>query len=501
MRRVSSITSVVDEKFRRSVLGCVLAALLAILVLTPTAGAAAAGVNVTAGEGQSFTGTVVNGLVCPLLSATISWGDGTSSAGSSDGSMGIKGTHTYADEGTFSGSVSFTYTTGGAFSCPTPTQMATFQATVVDAPLTAAGLDVSGTAGQPAGGVVAHFSDANPGAGAGDFSAQVSWGDGSASTSGTITASPTGGFDVSGTHIYGTAGGFPVSVSLTDIGGSAATADSNAQITTPPNPSGPPNSSGPPVARLTVTPNPTCTGVQTKFDASASSAPGGIVSYRFEYTQQSDDPKFGDVLVSAGPDSAAYTYFQFDKLLAFGLGGGPEGLRFPADVKVTVSDSRGATATATVHVTFVQKDSVTDTRTGCPPGYFSGLTKSPYRFPFGNRGSLPKLKVGSDGITTILPCRGRVICLGSLSIAAIQARVGRVAAKRRPPPPIAVTTFQIAAGKRQRVHARFTSTGRRLLRSGKAAHAQVVITALAPNGNTLRRSETITLRLHRHRHR
>jgi hypothetical protein len=76
-----------------------------------------------------------------------------------------------------------------------------------------------------------------------------------------------------------------------------------------------------------------------------------------------------------------------------------------------------------------------------------------------------------------------------------------VAAKRRSPPLIAVTTFQIAAGKRERISARFTRTGRRLLRSGKAADAKVVIAALAPRGNTLRRSETITLRLPRQRHR
>ncbi|MGI8411585.1 MAG: hypothetical protein ACR2QA_03635 [Solirubrobacteraceae bacterium] len=42
------------------------AALLGTLAVASGAAAAAAGVNITAVEGQSFTGNVVNGLVCPL---------------------------------------------------------------------------------------------------------------------------------------------------------------------------------------------------------------------------------------------------------------------------------------------------------------------------------------------------------------------------------------------------------------------------------------------------
>ncbi|MGI8429566.1 MAG: hypothetical protein ACR2OB_09745 [Solirubrobacteraceae bacterium] len=224
---MNSATSAVT--FRRTVLGCVLTALLGLWVFVSVA-AAAAGVNINAVEGQSFTGNVVNGLVCPLSRATISWGDGTTSAGASDGSSGIQGTHTYAEEGSYSGSVSYTYTLGGVRSCPSGARTTSFQATVHDAPLIAAGANVSGTVGQPVNGVVAHFTDANPGADAGEFSAQITWGDG-AKTFGTVTAAPIGGFDVSGTHSYGSAGSFAVSVSIADVGGSTATASATATIT------------------------------------------------------------------------------------------------------------------------------------------------------------------------------------------------------------------------------------------------------------------------------
>jgi hypothetical protein len=56
--------------FRRLAVGCALGAAL-VLTLAQGAGAVAAGVDVTAVEGQSLTGNVVAGLTCPLASATI----------------------------------------------------------------------------------------------------------------------------------------------------------------------------------------------------------------------------------------------------------------------------------------------------------------------------------------------------------------------------------------------------------------------------------------------
>ncbi len=227
----------------RRLLVLVVLVLAAALATARAVDAAPVGVNVAATEGQAFSGKVVGGLVCPLASATITWGDGTPpSAGTDDGNAGIVGTHIYAEEGAYAGSVSFTYKFT-VRSCPTGTQTASFQATVQDAALSATGADVSGSAGRPVGGVVAHVSDANPGADAGDFSARIGWGDGT-SSAGTVSAAATGGFDVTGSHTYATAGTFAVATSITDVGGSTAQATSSARIS--PAPPGPPPPPPPP---------------------------------------------------------------------------------------------------------------------------------------------------------------------------------------------------------------------------------------------------------------
>lgn len=213
--------------FRRGALGWACVAVMVALAFPSGAWAA-----ITVVEGQSFTGTVATVGGCVLPSAAVAWGDGMpSSTGTSDGGDGVQGTHTYADEGTYNGVVSYRCSNfGGA-------QMASFQATVQDAQLSAAGHDTQGTAGQSLGAVVAHFSDANPGASASEFSAQVAWGDGSTST-GLVAVAPGGGFDVSGAHTYTSAGNLSLSTSITDVGGSTATASSTARIAPAPPPAG-----------------------------------------------------------------------------------------------------------------------------------------------------------------------------------------------------------------------------------------------------------------------
>jgi hypothetical protein len=72
--------------------------------------------------------------------------------------------------------------------------------------------------GRPFTGVVATFSDADPNANAKDYTATINWGDGHL-TNGTIAADGLGGFSVTGTNTYATAGAFPVSVDVADFGG------------------------------------------------------------------------------------------------------------------------------------------------------------------------------------------------------------------------------------------------------------------------------------------
>jgi hypothetical protein len=76
--------------------------------------------------------------------------------------------------------------------------------------------------------VVASFTDPDPHATAGDYSATINWGDGSSST-GTIAANG-GGFDVSASHTYAEEGTYPVTVTIQDAGAGAVTANSSASV-------------------------------------------------------------------------------------------------------------------------------------------------------------------------------------------------------------------------------------------------------------------------------
>src|SRR5262249_55618429 len=85
------------------------------------------------------------------------------------------------------------------------------------------------TAGRVFSGVVAKLTDGNPVATAADFTATINWGDGATST-GTVQSDGHGGFVVLGSHTYAAAGHDTITVSITDDGGSKATAHSTANV-------------------------------------------------------------------------------------------------------------------------------------------------------------------------------------------------------------------------------------------------------------------------------
>lgn len=162
---------------------------------------------------------------CPCT-ATIDWGDGTSA---SQGTIGgtqtepdVSGTHTYAEEGK--------YTTTVTLNSQTPTQSATGTANVADAPLTATALTLDAVVGDPFNGAVATFTDADPAGTASDYTVTIDWGDGSPATSGTAAPNAGGGFDARGSHTYGTAGQKTATVTVKDKGGASATAASTVTV-------------------------------------------------------------------------------------------------------------------------------------------------------------------------------------------------------------------------------------------------------------------------------
>lgn len=186
----------------------------------------ASGTAVAATEGQSFAGTVATFSDADPsgqpseYSATIDWGDGTSSAGTIDG-WSVSGSHTYAEEGTYVVTVTISdadtaYNVAHALG----------SATVADAALAAQGRSINST--NPFSGTVATFTDADPNGAVTDYTATVDWGDGTTSP-GTI-AQDGAGFDVNGTHAYTQLGPYTVTVHVCDAGGACADATSSILV-------------------------------------------------------------------------------------------------------------------------------------------------------------------------------------------------------------------------------------------------------------------------------
>src|SRR5262249_15177668 len=79
-------------------------------------------------------------------------------------------------------------------------------------------------------GVAASFTDANPLATADEFSATITWGDGSANSTGTVQANSNGGFDVTGSHTYAEEGCYTIGIQIVDARGSSATTQTAANV-------------------------------------------------------------------------------------------------------------------------------------------------------------------------------------------------------------------------------------------------------------------------------
>jgi PKD repeat protein len=184
-------------------------------------------------EGTSFSGTVASftdtdGDPDSNYTATIDWGDGTSPdinvavSPNNNGGFDVPGMHTYAEEGTYNVDVTITDSDGTSDST-------TSTVTVDDANLIAIAAIDSATEGSLQSFLVATFTDDNRRASQGDFSAIINWGDGS-STGGAILTTTPGGFGVFEPHTYAEEGTYDVSVNISDIGGSSATAQSTINV-------------------------------------------------------------------------------------------------------------------------------------------------------------------------------------------------------------------------------------------------------------------------------
>jgi hypothetical protein len=178
---------------------------------------------ITAGDSQVFSGQVATVTdpgspdAASSFTATIQWGDGTTSTGSPGGSAGnytVSGSHTYGDEGSYATSVTVAELPPGTTPVPVT---AGGMATVTEADITVHATPIAAGEAQVFGGQVATFTDPNSPDPASSFAAVINWGDGTAATSG-IVAGAGGSFSVSGSHTYAKDGSYRTTVTVIENG-------------------------------------------------------------------------------------------------------------------------------------------------------------------------------------------------------------------------------------------------------------------------------------------
>jgi hypothetical protein len=163
---------------------------------------------------------------------TINWGDQaptqTGTVKLINGVFHVVGSHTYADEGTYTVTVSIV----DALSLP---YYVFGTATIADAPLTQQFNSTTGTStvntteGAFFSGAVGSFTDSAGLEGPSAYNAVIDWGDKHVSA-GLIVANANGGYDVIGDHVYAEEGTYPIRVMVADDGGSTVTLQSTAQV-------------------------------------------------------------------------------------------------------------------------------------------------------------------------------------------------------------------------------------------------------------------------------
>lgn len=256
------------------------------------------------------------------FSATIDWGDATTSAGAVSGGAGafqVNGTHTYASAGNFPVTVTLNDDAPG-----TATATVTSTAIVSDT-LTATANNISAAEHTAFNGTVATFTDSDTSKTPASFTAAVDWGDGT-TTPGTVSGG-NGAFTVTGQHTYADEGSFPLGVAVAEIAPGIATATATAVAT---------------VAEADV-----LSGTPVVFSAVAGTAFSGAVAHFADTDTANTAGDFfatidwGDGTTTPGTVSGSAGSFQVSGTHAYASDGN-------FSVVVVMSDDAPGTATATV---------------------------------------------------------------------------------------------------------------------------------------------------------
>ena len=201
-------------------------------------------------EGQSFSGSVGTISPCsasgPSGDVSIDWGDRSSPTEATLTFIGSTGNcsvaplpstpHAYAVAGRYDTEISYLYAPGA----PPATGGSTAQ--VSDAPISLTAGKLTGTAGATISGPLADLEDSGGRLPSADYTVTIDWGDGTATSSGSINGSG----EVVGSHTFAAAGSYSPQVTVVDKGGQRAqttatidVAAATPQCTSKPQPSQP----------------------------------------------------------------------------------------------------------------------------------------------------------------------------------------------------------------------------------------------------------------------
>jgi hypothetical protein len=199
-----------------------------IIVVSPDVLRITGTTNLSAPEGGSGNTTISGTLAAfsdgdaatpaGAFTATIAWGDSTTSPGVVSGSNGkftVGGGHTYAEEGVFTAQV---IVDGPAGSSPVSANSTITVREVAVAPAPVATISTAGNVSFTA--ALATFTDAGGPEAVGDYAATIHWGDQSAASPGTISLTGST-YTVIGTHSYSRGGTFTVGITITHEGTTA----------------------------------------------------------------------------------------------------------------------------------------------------------------------------------------------------------------------------------------------------------------------------------------
>ena len=273
-------------------------------------------------------------------------------------------------------------------------------------------------------------------------------------------------------------------------------------------------------ARLTIAPNPACYWTLVLLDGRGSfGGTGGIVNYRFEYprtvyTTFTDSRHFErggpakpvrviDDVLQDGPSGFTIARFfwtgktvDFYVPSGFGIWGAPANPIYeldPADVKLTVTDATGATAQTVLRLNplHARSNQTANCPAGEPPP--TAVVNAP---PIKSVAS--SLAVVKRTVRATVPCLGSVNCVGAISYGIRSGSTRRLrGAASRKPTILATSAFEVLAGEKKVVTAKFTRAGRRLLRRGRRVRATLAVMSVNGTRKPSVRTRSVTLRVPR----